>query len=122
MLREAVHYDAHFHDGAGEAHFFAKNLGAIGRRKDGFADIEPDLAAVDVEGGDDLDVARPVGTDLLVHEPHGGAIDGGAAVEVNSLDERAGTIAHSDDGDTNFSHWEKEILPAAISLEQDAKY
>ena len=122
MLREAVHHYAHLHDGAGEAHFFAKNLGAIGWRKDGFANVEPNLAAVDIEGSYDLDVSRTVGADLLVHETHGCAIDGGAAVEVDSLDERAGTIAHSDECDTNFSHREKEILPAAMSLGQDTKY
>src|SRR4029077_254664 len=84
VRRVAVHDHAHFHDRAGEGDFVAKNLGAIGRRKDGFADVEPDFAAVDVESGDDFDVAGAIGTDLFMHEAHGGAIDGRAAVKVNS--------------------------------------
>jgi hypothetical protein len=59
---------------------------------------------------------------LLVHQADGRAIGGGAAVEVDTLDERTGTVAHSDDGDTNFSHGKKEILPGAVSLGQDTIY
>ena len=54
-----------------------------------------------------------------MHEPDGGAIDGGAAVEINALNERAGTVADSDYGDANFSHGKKEILPVAVGLGQD---
>jgi len=51
---------------------------------------------------------------LLVHEAHSGAIGRGAAVKIDPLDERAGTIAHSNDGDSDFSHGKKEILPGAL--------
>ena len=121
VLRVAIEDAAHFHDRAGERDFVAKNLGAIGRRKDRFADVKPNFAAIDVESSDHFDVARPIGADLFMHEAHSGAIDGRAAVKVNSLDERAGTIAHSNDGDSDFSHGKKEILPGAIGLGQDAK-
>ena len=121
VLRVAVENAAHFHNRAGESDFVAKNLGAIGGRKDGFADVEPDFATVDVESGDDFDIAGAVGTNLFVHEADGGAIDRRAAVKIDSLNERAGTIAHPNDGDSDFSHWKKEILPAAVSLGQDAK-
>jgi hypothetical protein len=55
-----------------------------------------------------------------VHQADGGAIDRGATVKIDTLDERTGTVAHSDDGDTNLSHGKKEILPGAMSLGQDA--
>ena len=121
VLRVAIEDTAHFHDRSGESDFVAKDPGAIGGRKDRFADVEPDFAAVDVKSGDHFDVAGPIGADLFMHEAHGGAIDGRAAVEVHSLNERAGTIAHSNDGDSDFSHGQKEILPGAIGLGQDAK-
>jgi len=59
---------------------------------------------------------------LLVHQADRAAVDAGPAVEIDSLDERTGTIADSDDGDTDFSHGKKEILPAGVSLGQDAKW
>src|SRR5438477_5203638 len=71
---EAVEDAAHFHDRAGEIDLIAKVLGAIGRRKNGFADVEPDFAAIDIEGGDDLNVSRAIGTDLLVRQADGGAV------------------------------------------------
>ena len=119
---EAVHDHAHFHDVAGKADFVAKDFGAIGRRENGFADIEPDFAAVDIEGGHNFDVSGPIRGDLLVHQADGGAIDGGTAIKIDTLDERTGTVAHSDDGDTNLSHGKKEILPGAMSLGQDAMW
>src|SRR5262249_553638 len=119
VRRDAVHDHAHLHDRAGESDFVAKNLCAVGRRKDGLADIEPDFAAVDIESGHDLDIPRPVGGDLAVHQADGAAVDPGAAVEVDSLDERTGAITDSDDGDTDLSHGKKEILPAALRLGQD---
>ena len=45
-----------------------------------------------------------------------------AAVELDALDERTGAVAYANDGDTDFSHGKKEILPAAVSLGQDAKW
>lgn len=119
--RETVENAAHFHDRAGEADFIAKNFGAIGRRENGFADVEADFAPINVEAGHDLDVPGPIRTDLAVHQANGGAVDRGAAVKIDSLDERTGTIADSDDGDTDFSHAKKQILPAALSLRQDTK-
>lgn len=117
--REAVEDAAHFHDRAGEADFIAEDVGAIGRRENGFADIEPDFTAIDVECGHNLNVSGPIRGDLLVHQADGGTIDGGAAVKIDTLDERTGTVAHSDNGDTNLSHGKKEILPEAVSLGQD---
>jgi hypothetical protein len=47
-----------------------------------------------------------------MHEPHGsGAVAGRGAVEIDSLDERAGTIAYSNNGDSDFSHGKKKSYP-----------
>ena len=120
VRRKTVEDAAHFHDRAGQADLVAENLGAIGRGENGFADVEPDFAAVNVECGHNLNVPGPIRGDLLVHQADAGAIGGGAAVEIDTLDERTGTVAHPDDGDTDFSHGKKEILPAAKRLGQDA--
>src|SRR6266403_1926173 len=122
VWRETVEDAPHFHDRPGEIDLIAKDLGAIGRRKNGFADVEPDFAAIDVERGDNLDVSRAIGADLLVHQADGGAVDRGTVVKVDSLEEGTGAIAHSNDGDTNLSHGKKEILPAAVRLGQDAMW
>lgn len=55
-----------------------------------------------------------------MHQADGTAVDPGTAVKIDSLDERTGTIADSNDGDSDFSHEEKEILPVALGLGQDA--
>lgn len=120
VRREAIHDYTHLYDRAGEGDFIAENVSAVWRGKDRFADIEPDFAAVDIECGHDLDIPRPVRTDLAVHQADGTAVNIGTAVKIDPLDERAGAVTDSDDGDTDFSHGQKEILPAARRLGQDA--
>jgi hypothetical protein len=44
---------------------------------------------------------------LLVHQADGVAVDGRAAIKIDTLDERTGTVAHPYDGDADFSHWTK---------------
>ena len=121
VLGKTVHDHAHFHDRAGKRDFFAKNFGAIGRRKDGLADVESDFAAIDIERGDDFDVARPIGADLAMHKADGAAVDPRAPIEIDTLDKGTGAITDTDNGDSNLSHGKKEILPAAVSLGQDTK-
>src|SRR5215469_1274848 len=55
-----------------------------------------------------------------MHQADGRAIEGGTAVKVNPLNEGTGTVADADNGNTNFSHVKKEILPATSRLGQDA--
>src|SRR5579864_1230724 len=113
VIGEAVHDHAHFHDGAGEGHLVAENPGAIRGRKNGFADVEPDFSPVDIEGSDNFDVAGAIGADLLVHEADRGAVGRGMSVKIDALDERAGTVAHSNDGDSYFSHGKGQSYPQA---------
>jgi hypothetical protein len=56
-----------------------------------------------------------------MHQTHRASVDPGAAVKIDPLNERTGTIADSDDSDTDLSHGKKEILPAAVRLGQDGK-
>lgn len=59
---------------------------------------------------------------MAVHKADGAAIDPRTTVKINALDEGTGTIPDPYDGDTDFSHWKKEILPAAPRLGQDTKW
>jgi len=45
-----------------------KNLRAVGLCKDGLIDIRADLAGIDIESRNNLDVARHVVSDLRVHQ------------------------------------------------------
>ena len=71
---------------------------------DGLGQVEADLLAVDVERGDELDVADVVVAELDVHEPGHRARRVGVAVVVHALDEGRGAVADADDGDADGSH------------------
>src|SRR5207253_1586512 len=70
--------------------------------EDGLAEVEADLGGVDVEGGDELDVAHVVATELDVHEAGHVVVGGGVAVELDALDQAAGAVADSGDRDANL--------------------
>ena len=105
VLRKTVENTTHFHDRAGALDFIAKNFSAIRRRKNCLADIESHFAAIDIKGGNYLDVLRLVRADATVHEAGTAAVAVGAAIKIDSRDERTGTVAHSDDGDSDFAHF-----------------
>src|ERR1700758_654234 len=106
MRSIAVQNAAHLYDCAGKFDFLTEGLCAIGRRKDRLADVETDFTPVDVKSRDNFDVAWPIRTDLPVHQPDGGAVGGGAVIKIDSLDKRAGAVAHADNGNSYFSHFE----------------
>src|SRR5205823_10874599 len=95
----------HFHDGAGAQDSIAKNFSALRRGKNGFAHIESRFAAIDIKGGNHFDVPRLVRADATVHQAGTTAVAIGSAIKIDSLDERTGTVAHSDDGDSDFVHF-----------------
>ena len=105
MLRVPVENAAHLHDRASELNLFAEDLRAIGRGENGFADVEADLAPVDVKSGNYFDVARPIRADLAVHQSDAVAVDGGAVIKIDSLHERTGAVSDADNGDSYFSHF-----------------
>ena len=119
---DAIENAAHFYDRSGQTDSFAENLGAIWGRKDGLADIEPDLAAINIKCGYDFNVTRPIRTDLAMHQTHSVAIGGGGSIKVDSLNQRAGTIADSDNSDPDLSHGQSgkttqsEVLGARCSF------
>ena len=68
---------------------------------DRLAEVEPDLGGVDVERGDELDVADVVAAEHDVHEA-GHVVGGvGVAVVLDALDEAARAVPDAGDGDTN---------------------
>jgi hypothetical protein len=106
VLGKTVENTTHFHDCAGALDFIAKNFSAVRRRKNGLADIESDFPAIDIKGGNHFDILRLVRADATVHEAGTVAVAIGPAIKIDSLDERTGTVAHSDDGDSDFAHFE----------------
>src|SRR5262249_9557203 len=105
VRRVAIQNAAHFYNGASKLNLFAKSLRAIRRRKNGSANVEPQLSPGDIEGGHDLNSAWAVAADLPVHQPDASTVDGGAVVKIESLDKRAGAVSNADNGDSYFSHF-----------------
>ena len=70
--------------------------------EDRLAEVEADLGRVDVERGDELDVADVVAAELDVHEP--GHVLGrvGVAVVLDALQQAARAVADAGDGDTDL--------------------
>jgi hypothetical protein len=74
-----------------------ENLRAVGQREYRVFERLPDLAPVHVECGHDTDVVDPVTPYEWMHDPRDvGAVT--VSVVLESLDERAGTVAHARDG------------------------
>ena len=78
---------------------------------DCLAQIQPDLALDHVEGCAELDVADVVAAQIDVHQA-GDLVTGfGVAVIGDSLDQRRGAIAHTDDGHPNLLlAWHADLL------------
>ena len=70
--------------------------------EDGLAEVEADLGGVDVEGGDELDVADVVAAEHHVHEAGDGLGRVGVAVVLEALHQRAGAVADAGDGQPNL--------------------
>ncbi len=71
---------------------------------DGLGQVATDLLGVDVERGDELDVADVVAAEVDVHEPRDGVGRVGVAVVLDALDERRGAVADADDGYADGTH------------------
>ena len=66
----------------------------------------PTFLRVDVEGGDELDVADVVVAELDVHQTGDALVGLRVAVVVHALDERAGAVADTDDRYADRGHLE----------------
>jgi hypothetical protein len=73
-----------------------------------------DLLGVDVERGDELDVADVVAAELDVHEPGDGVGRVGVAVVLDALDERRGAVADADDGYADGTHGLLPLVSGAV--------
>src|SRR5438876_11787993 len=65
-----------------------KILVQFGGEKNGLADVESHLAAIDIKGGNHFDVLRLVRADATVHQAGTAAVAIGPAIKIDSLDER----------------------------------
>ena len=70
---------------------------------DRLREVEADLLGVDVERGDELDVADVVRAEVDVHQAGDLLRRVGVAVEVDALDERRGAVSDADDGDPDLA-------------------
>ena len=99
-LAEAVERRAALHE-----HAEFGDLGELDRvvdaREDRLAEVEADLLGVDVERGDELDVADVVAAELDVHQPGDALVRVGVAVELDALHEAARAVADAGDRDAN---------------------
>jgi hypothetical protein len=68
-------------------------------RPDRVGQIFADLGRVDVERGDELEVAHVVGAEAHVHEAGHDLVIGRAAIERDSLNKGVGAVSDSGDGD-----------------------
>ena len=71
----------------------------------------PTFSRVDVEGGDELDVADVVAAEVDVHQARDEVVVVGVAVVVDALHERRGAVADAHDGDADAA-----ILGAAVAV------
>ena len=73
--------------------------GVVLAREDRVGEVEADLLGVDVERGDELDVAHVVLAELDVHQAGNAGVLIGVLVVLNTLHERGRAVAHADDRD-----------------------
>src|SRR5262249_49335444 len=69
--------------------------------RDRLAEVEPDLVGVDIERGDELDVAHVVAAELHVHQARHALGRVGVAVELDALHEAARAVPDAGDRDAD---------------------
>src|SRR5205823_14887186 len=79
------------------------------------AEVDPDLVGVDVERGDELDVADVVAGELDVHQTGDTLGRVGVAVELDALYEAARAIADAGDRDAHGSFAHAVVAPSVRS-------
>ena len=81
--------------------------------QDGFGDVLADLLRVDVERGDDLDVADVVPAEIDVHQAGNGVVRVGVLVVLEPLHERGRAVPHADDRQSDLAHVVRSFLRMA---------
>ena len=72
-------------------------------RPDRLGEVLADLLGVDVEGGDELDVADVVAAEVDVHQARDLLVGIGVLVVLDALDEAVGAVADADDRDADLA-------------------
>ena len=98
MRRDAVELGPHLDDDVRDRERTLEDAGVVRLGEDRLFQRPADLAPVDVEGGDELDVARAIAADRLAHHAVERRV-AAAAVIFHALHQRAGAIADAGDGD-----------------------
>ena len=80
---------------------------------DRLGQVLADLVLVDVEGGDELDVADVVAAQVDVHQTWHELVVRGVLVVVAALDEAARAVAHADDRDADLAVAALRVAAAA---------
>ena len=75
-----------------------------------------DLLLVDVERGDELDVAHVVAAEIDVHEARDDVVLARVAVVLDALDQRAGAVPDSDDGDSHLAVVQVAAVVAGVAV------
>jgi hypothetical protein len=76
----------------------------VGLRRDGRAQVQADLVGVDVEGGDELDIADMIAAQPRAHEARDEAVVGHTLVVVDTLHQSGCAVTDSDHRNANRSH------------------
>ena len=96
------------------------NFGELDRvvltRPDRLGEVLADLLGVDVEGGDELDVANVVAAEIDVHQAGDARIGIGVLVVLDALDEGVGAVADADDRDADLAVVEPVFADGAASV------
>ena len=90
----------------------AKRWVLLGVRKDRLGHVAADLAPRDVKCAGYLDVADMIAAELDVHQAGDGLVALGVAIVADTLDERGGAVADTDDADPNFFGSHSPAVPA----------
>ena len=98
VRRDAVELGTHLDDDVRDRQRALEDAGVVRLGEDRLLERPADLALVDVEGGDELDVAGAVAADRLAHHAVQRRV-AAVAVIFHALHQRAGAIADAGDGD-----------------------
>jgi hypothetical protein len=71
--------------------------------QDRLGEVAADLLGVDIERGDELDVAHVIVAQLDVHQPGDLLARVGVSVVMHALDERGGTVSGADDRNADLA-------------------
>ena len=106
VLRDAIEHRAHLHDHRRARQLRIERPRIVRRGERGHVHRLADLALVDVEGTHDLDVARPVAADVVVHEAHVRLrrLLIRSAIELDPLQETARAVSDTGDADRDLAH------------------